>query len=1086
MPRLTQPLRPLHLVIALQAAIADLAVGADFTVDAGTTQNAGQTLAGTGTVASGGVLETANGTVAVTVQNGSSTLDNAGVIRQTGTARAIDANTGAPVLVINNLPGGVISATGNVAIRLNRPAGHYVINNQGTVEQVGITAGGERAIKADADFTSEHNQLINGSESNRDAVIRTSGNDAVRLGSHFTLVNWGAIRSTGIVNTSCPGYMAADCVADLSAADGVAIENERSNVAILNHGSITGPRHGIDGGDPISAMADSDLIGIERLLIRSADGNGVVFDKVTSNAVTQNVTIANPVVINYADGQIIGKNGSGVGLDGHGVVFNYGLISGNYAGAGNVYDHEGLGKTVDNGDGDGVDVDGVAYIENWGRIEGTGAGGLDSGGNPNGADGIAAGGGTIINHAGASIFGQAKGILIDDGAGTGRGTATATGAAVRIENAGTITGADEAAIGLVGNFDDYLLNSSGGVITGGLQTTRVDDSASSLAAAAVQMGGGNDTLINAGTLEGRNGLAVDLGAGDDTLTVRSSARFIGSIDGGSGNDRVVLDDVAGGSFGNSLNMERLEVRNGDWTLAGSDFSSGAQVFGGAGLRNDARILGDVQVDSGAVYSGGHIAGSLNLVSGSTLVLQVNADGTANSVRVDGSARLAGANLSINALPGSYPVSSRYSVVQASGGVTGQFASVSSRLAFLTPTVEYRSDQVDVQLTRNDVSFADVARSGNGRNVATALAGQTRGGLYQALVTSTADGAGAALEQLAASSNASVTSINQASTAQLAASMRGALLQMGASNNLQASLLEDDAPVLAASGVPQSARHLNDPDARGRLWIQGLGSHGKLDGRQGSADTRQDTRGAVIGADWGLSSAWRVGVLGGYSRTEVETGSANDSDVDSLHLGLYAQRQDGPMALRLGASYSHHDNDSTRRIAFNGFSDRLRGNYDANSQQAFAELGYQLGHQRLAIEPFAALGYQRYAQDAYREKGGSAALRVDKQDRDNVSSTLGLRLAHLGTLDNGMSLTPRASLAWRHTLGDLDSRARQAFLSGGTAFSVEGTALDRNSVLVDTGLDLGISTRQNLGLGYSGEFGSHAQNHALVAQWQLRF
>ena len=237
------------------------------------------------------------------------------------------------------------------------------------------------------------------------------------------------------------------------------------NVAILNYGAICGPRHGVDGGDPIAATADGNLIGVDRLIVTSVTPNGVVFDKVVNGVTTSGISILNPVVINMADGTITGNNGSGVGLDGHGVVINYGTISGKYAGAGNVYNHGGLGLTTSNGDGDGVDIDGVAYIENYGRIQGLGAGGFDSGGAPNGADGIAAGGGTIINHAGATIYGQSKGILIDDGSdGTaiaaGRGTATATGAAIRIVNEGSIIGDKKVAIGLVGTFNDTIINLS--------------------------------------------------------------------------------------------------------------------------------------------------------------------------------------------------------------------------------------------------------------------------------------------------------------------------------------------------------------------------------------------------------------------------------------------------------------------------------------------------------------------------------------------------------------------------------------------------------------------------------------------------
>lgn len=1093
MPRLNPLLRPLPLVLALQAALAGQAIGADFTVGAGTTQTAGQTLnnGNTGTVAAGGTLVTDAKVVAVDIKTGTTVLNNAGTISQTGTGRAIDSDSGTPTLTINNEIGGVINATGNVAIRLNRPAGQYIINNQGTIAQVGVSVGGERAIKADAEYTSLHNQIINGAADNRNAVISSNGNDALRLGNNFTLVNYGNIFSTGLVNTSCPRYMGALCDNGQSAADGVAIENKRSNVAILNHGTITGPRHGIDGGDPLAANADSNLIGLERLIIRSADGNGVTFDKVVDGITTENIQILNPVVINYADGEIRGKNGSGVGLDGHGVVFNYGLISGNYAGAGNVYDHEGQGQTINNGDGDGVDIDGIAYVENYGRIEGTGAGGFDSDGNPNGADGIAAGGGTLINHAGGEIFGQAKGILIDDGAAgtavvSGRGTSTAIGGVVRIENAGSIIGADEAAIGLVGNFDDVLINHAGGVIRGGLDTTRVDEDNSTTAAAAVQMGGGNDSLINAGLIEGLNGLAVDLGDGDDSLTVRSSGRFIGLVDGGSGDDLLVLDDSAGGSFGNSINFERLDVRAGNWTLDTNDFSDNAHIFAGAGLRNLGLIQGNVQVDDGGAYGGGHIGGNLNLASGATLVLQVDPSGHGNGVTVDGSASLAGANLRIDALPGGYPASSLYNVLQATGGVSGTFATISSNLAFLTPTLTYGSNSVDLELLRNGSAFADVAQSSNGQNVANALESQAGGPLYQALLTSSNADASRGLEQLAASSNASLASVSLASGAQLGNSMRSAMRPMGGANNLQAALLHDNGPLLAASGVPSSARNLNDPQAQGRLWLQGLGSHGKLDGPRGGQDISQDTRGAVLGADWGLGSAWRLGVLGGYAKTDIDAGSGASGDVDSLHLGVYAQHQNGPLALRLGAAYSRHDNSSTRKIAFNGFSDRLRGDFNADSQQAFAELGYQLGSGRLAAEPFASLGYQRYSQESYNEKGGAAALHVDQQDQDNFSSTFGVRLAHLGMLDNGMSLTPRLSVAWRHTYGTLDSSVRQSFLSGGSAFSVEGSALDRNSLLLEAGLDLGISTGQSIGLGYSGEHGSHAQNHALVAQWQARF
>src|SRR5690242_10886177 len=75
-----------------------------------------QTLtSGTGTVSSTGIISTSGSTVAVTM-TGTSTLVNNGTIRQTGSGRAIDSNSGTSNLtVVNN---GTISAVSTDAFRV--------------------------------------------------------------------------------------------------------------------------------------------------------------------------------------------------------------------------------------------------------------------------------------------------------------------------------------------------------------------------------------------------------------------------------------------------------------------------------------------------------------------------------------------------------------------------------------------------------------------------------------------------------------------------------------------------------------------------------------------------------------------------------------------------------------------------------------------------------------------------------------------------------------------------------------------------------------------------------------------------------
>ena len=114
-----------------------------------------------------------------------------------------------------------------------------------------------------------------------------------------------------------------------------------------------------------------------------------------------------------------------------------------------------------------------------------------------------------------------------------------------------------------------------------------------------------------------------------------------------------LDDALGGSFGNSLGFERLEVRNGSWTVSSlDDFSEGGEVYSGATLINNGRLLGDLLVDSGARYAGsGRIGGDLTLASGATLGFAVSPSGAQAPIRVGGQASLAGAQLQVDAVEG---------------------------------------------------------------------------------------------------------------------------------------------------------------------------------------------------------------------------------------------------------------------------------------------------------------------------------------------------------------------------------------------------------------------------------------------------
>ncbi|MBI6632719.1 autotransporter outer membrane beta-barrel domain-containing protein [Pseudomonas paralactis] len=319
------------------------------------------------------------------------------------------------------------------------------------------------------------------------------------------------------------------------------------------------------------------------------------------------------------------------------------------------------------------------------------------------------------------------------------------------------------------------------------------------------------------------------------------------------------------------------------------------------------------------------------------------------------------------------------------------------------------------------------------------------------------GIGAALEQLAGSQNANLLSATHAVTSH------------------------------TSSQLLSSLRNLPDDD-KGRFWVQGLSHGGQLDQRSGSAGLKHATLGLMLGADWAVDNAWRVGVMGAKSTSDLKA-PRFCAELDSLHLGAYAVRQDGPLAVRLGAIYGTHAGTNRRNVNLLDYKDSLKSSYDAQSQTLFSELGYQLGSQDLYLEPFAGLGYQRHHRDSFKESGGLTALNVGAQTQQNLNSTVGLRLATVYRFDDQVSLRPHLSAGWKHLYGEVDSQVRQTYRNTPVAldgFTITGTSLDRNSLDVKAGLDLALSNQHTLGLAYSGRAGTHSRDHGMTGQWTMSF
>jgi len=456
---------------------------------------------------------------------GAFSITNRGVISGgTNEGRAIDldgSRNGAFAKTIVNASGASLTAPNDDAIR----TGDMATRATGAFPTSSFAAVGSNAsaYASSVRSTLEGRFTFSGSVTNAGTISSASANSQVQT----SLTPGGPPVDTTLTST----------------INNDAITGQSIRVVNQSGGTISGFRHAIDGAGP-------------------ADSNAPLQDRLDTAGILH--------VTNAAGATIIGNNGSGVGSDGHGVVINRGTILGRANGyLTGVTGTPAADQRNRGGDGDGVDIDFIAYVENYGVIEGRYAYGDDSGGRANGADGIAAGGGAILNFAGARITGGTNAILIDDGA---NGDAVA---ATYLYNEGTIEALGEAgrggtapsdpsatrigqAVTFVGPFGDVIVNAASGVIRGAANPNtgrRI----------AVSTGAGNDAVTNAGSIVGD----VQLGAGEDRLS--NSGVIEGAADGGTGTDTLVISGN-GRITGQITGFERIEVAAGGAEAAGSVYA----------------------------------------------------------------------------------------------------------------------------------------------------------------------------------------------------------------------------------------------------------------------------------------------------------------------------------------------------------------------------------------------------------------------------------------------------------------------------------------------------------------------------------
>lgn len=614
----------------------------------------------------------------------------------------------------------------------------------------------------------------------------------------------------------------------------------------------------------------------------------------------------------------------------------------------------------------------------------------------------------------------------------------------------------------------------------------------------------NERLTNTGDIRGGNGGASgsigSSGVGGVGVRVSGNGSLVvqhGTIMAGLGGDGNRAEAILMSGDGNTLELGQGSVTVGNVVLFGT---------------------GNRLQFSGESTATAAIDGSLSF--GTSGVFSVRATPTVfDRLDVSGRAVLTGATVQVLAQPGAY--SERFSqvVLTAAGKFGGsRFASATSDLAYLTPSLSYSADDKAVTLTLSrkiippvdpgtpidpgtpvdpgdngpapgggtPLRFADLVSGSNARAVADAVETMpASNSVYGAAINLPVGAPQGFFSALSGEAHATVASgLNNLS---------------GTVRNTPLDQLRGNLAAGSAAGAPTAAAGVSDaaplasalPVSQARpAWAQLVGNWQNIGATGNNAAARQHTGGVIAGADRGLGSGWRLGGAVGYTDSRLSVDDrASRADISSYSAILYGGKAfalgAGKLNLLAGAAYSWHDIHTRRQIGAGGLDQTLTADYGGNTTQVFTELGYAVGVANgLTMEPYAGIAWAGQRLRGFSESGGSAALSGESSKNDTATTTLGLRGKQAVTLGT-MAGSVTAGLGWRHAFGDLTPVSRLAF-DAGQAFTVTGAPISRDAALVELGADLAVSRGATIGIAYAGQYASASQDHTgrVEVRWQF--
>ena len=268
---------------------------------------------------------------------------------------------------------------------------------------------------------------------------------------------------------------------------------------------------------------------------------------------------------------------------------------------------------------------------------------------------------------------------------------------------------------------------------------------------------------------------------------------------------------------------------------------------------------------------------------------------------------------------------------------------------------------------------------------------------------------------------------------------------------------------------------SNPDAA--VWVQGMFNKSKLDDTSKAKGFDADSNGVALGIEKFINKDVKVGAGYAYTNTDID-GFMRSTDVDTHTAIVYGEYKPSNWYVNGIATYGWSDYSEDKNVAGVG----VKADYDVETFGLQAMTGYDMQVKGFGFTPEAGLRYVHIKQDAYID---SADQRVSANDSDILTGVIGAKVSKNFELSNGMNIKPEARIAATYDLFNDDVNS-VVTLANGSAYAVEGEALDRFGMEFGAGVTAELNSQVELSLGYEGKFREDYQDHTGLINAKYKF